>query len=85
MSAGPLTREMVQRAFDQMKSAMRAPVEPTLWITHPRESWWIVLHGAEGWKWRRLKAFRQFWRYRRYFDDDQVMIVLSSIIRGEYP
>ena len=85
MSAPPLTREVFRATMAQVRQRLESPAPSNYWIVHPCEAWWIALHGAEGWKWRRLKAFRQFWRYRKHFDDYHIMIVLSSIIRGEYP
>lgn len=84
MSTGTLTPDVLRAAFARIRERAAVP-EPPMIICHPAEAWRYSLWGCEGWKWRQWHSFVQFWRYRRFFTDYEILVVLSSILKGQYP
>jgi hypothetical protein len=75
-----LTREDLQRCFEQLRNR---PLHESMMFCHPKELWWYELDFSFDW-YRRVRAFKGYWQFRKMFNDYEVMVVLSSILEGRY-
>jgi hypothetical protein len=82
--SGEITREMVEKMMGQMRDRLaEPPIREPIIFCHPKELWWYELDFSFDWM-RRVRCFRAFWQFRRMFSDNEIMVVLSSIIAGRY-